>query len=81
MQYNAGPDLGMRCPLAESMNTLVHDDEQKMLRSDCMDAHSDLDLRCLQMAKWPFSCVVHHMKQCKAAQSMCQIVYPTSLLL
>ena len=49
---NAGPDqpahtdLGLRCPLTESMATVVYVDEQKMPRSDCTDAHSHLDLRC-----------------------------------
>ena len=40
-------DLGLHCPLKESMDTVVYDDEQRMPRSDCMDAHVDLDLPCL----------------------------------
>ena len=57
---NAGPDqpahlltqadLGLRCPLTESMDTVVYVDEQRMIRSDCTDAHADLDLRCPQIA-------------------------------
>ena len=87
---NAGPDLGMRCPVTESMDTVVYVDKQKMLRSDCMDAHTDLDLRYPQMAKGPFSCVVHYIKQSKEAQCICRIVcirlvcsssiYPVSIL-
>ena len=45
---NAGPDqpahqadLGLHCPLTESMDTVVYVDEQRMSRSDCTDeAHS-----------------------------------------
>ena len=45
----AQADQGLHCPLTESMDTVVHDDEQRMLRSDCTDAHADLDLRCPQI--------------------------------
>ena len=37
--------LVLRCPLTESMDTVVYVDEQRMSRSDCMDAHAELDLR------------------------------------
>ena len=43
-------DLGLGCPLIESMGTVVYVDEKRMSRSDCTDAHADLDLRCLHMA-------------------------------
>ena len=42
MQFadNSGPDLrcadlGLRCPLTESIDTVVYVDEQKMPASDC----------------------------------------------
>ena len=43
---NAGPDqpAHMHCPLSESMATIVYVEKQRMLRSDCMDVHADLDL-------------------------------------
>ena len=41
-------DQGLHCPLTESMDTVVYVNEQTMLRSDCMHAHADLDLHCLQ---------------------------------
>ena len=47
---NAQAELGLHCPLTELMNTVVYVDEQRMLRSDCTDAHVDLDLRCSQIA-------------------------------
>ena len=37
---------GLRCPLIESMNTVVYVDEQRMSGSDCTDAHAHLALRC-----------------------------------
>ena len=37
-------DLGLRCLLTESVDTVVYVDEQKMPRPDCTDAHADLDL-------------------------------------
>ena len=49
--------LQVHCPLTESMDTVVYVDEQRMLRSDCIDAHADLDLCCLQIALGPFLCV------------------------
>ena len=67
MQFedNAGPDQGLRRPLTESVDTVVHVDEQRLLRSDCTDVHADLDLRCPQMVHefnlFFFSCVTHHM--------------------
>ena len=51
---NAGPNQGLRCPLTESVDTVVYVDEQKMLRLDCIDAHADLDLLCPQINKGPF---------------------------
>ena len=44
---SAQADLGHRCPLTESVSTVVYVDEQKFF-SDCTDAHADLDLRCPQ---------------------------------
>ena len=41
---NPQADQGLRCPLTESINTVVYVDEQRMLRSDYTDAHTDLDL-------------------------------------
>ena len=38
-------DLGVRCPLTESVDTVVYVNEQRISRSDCTDAHADLD-RC-----------------------------------
>ena len=51
MQFvdNAGPDQvdqGLHCPLTQSMDGVVYVNEQRMLRSDCMDAHVGLDLCC-----------------------------------
>ena len=46
----AQADLGLRCPLTESVDTVVYVDEQKMPRLDCKDAHADLDLHCPQTA-------------------------------
>ena len=33
-----------------------------MHRSDYTDAHSDLDLLCLQIAYGPFLCIAHHLR-------------------
>ena len=40
----AQADLGLRCPLTESV------DEQKMPRLDCTYAHAEMALRCPQIA-------------------------------
>ena len=59
----AGPDQpgliqGLHCLLAESVDTVVYLNEQRMLRSNCKDLHADLDLHCLQTVyKGLFSCV------------------------
>ena len=45
----AQADQGPCCPHTESMDMVAYVDEQQMLRSDCMDAHADLDLRYLQI--------------------------------
>ena len=45
----AQADLGLRCPLIESVDIVVYVDEQKMPRLDCTDAHTDLDLCCPQI--------------------------------
>ena len=37
------------CSLTESMETVVYGYEEKMLRSDYIDAKADLDLRCSHM--------------------------------
>ena len=37
-------------PFTESMDTVLYVDEQRILRSDCTDAHADLDLSCPQIA-------------------------------
>ena len=63
MQFadNAGPDQPARMQalinLTESMDTVVYFDEQRMLRSECSDAHTDLDLRYPHIASESFSCV------------------------
>ena len=56
MQFpdNAGPDqpahdLGLRCPLKESMDIVVCVDKQRMPRSDRTVAHADLDRCCSHM--------------------------------
>ena len=57
MQFgdNTGPDRsvqadqGLCYPLTESMGTVIYIHEQRMLRSDCMDVHADLDLHCQQI--------------------------------
>ena len=47
---NTGLNMGLRCSLTESVDTLAYVDEQKMPKLDCTDAHADLDLRCPQNA-------------------------------
>ena len=42
-------DMGFRCPLTESMDTVIYIDEQRMPTSDCTYSHADLDLRYLHM--------------------------------
>ena len=37
-------------PLTESMDTIVYVDEQRLFRSDYVDAHDHLDLHCSHMA-------------------------------
>ena len=46
----AQADLGLRCPLTESMDIVVYVDKQRMSRPDCTDTHANLDLRCSIMA-------------------------------
>ena len=41
---------GLRCPIPESMDTVLYIDEQRRLRHDCTDAHADLGFRCSHMA-------------------------------
>ena len=53
---NTGPD-----PLTESMDTVVYVNKQRMLKSDCTYAHTDLDLHCPQIAYGPFLRVAHHI--------------------
>ena len=53
--------LGLCWPLTESVGTVDYVEEQKMPRLDCTDAHADLDLRCPQIARKPFSCVSHQI--------------------
>ena len=54
-------DQGLYCPLTESMDTIVYVNEPRMHRSDCTDAHADLDLHCPQIVQVPFSCVALHI--------------------
>ena len=58
----AQADLGLRYPLTESMDTLIYVDEQRMPRSDCINAHYDLGLQCSHMAKEPFLHVAYYSK-------------------
>ena len=46
MHFAVNIGQGLRCPLTESMDTVVYVDEQRMHRSDCMVAHADLEFRC-----------------------------------
>ena len=39
----AQADLGLRCPLTESVDIVVYVNKQKLPRLDCTDAHTDLD--------------------------------------
>ena len=49
---NTGPDQPahkcLHCQHTELVDTVVYVDRQRLLRSDCIDAHADLDLRCPQ---------------------------------
>ena len=45
----------------ESFDIVVYVDDQRMLRSDCTDVHTDLSLRCSQMTSESFSQGVYHM--------------------
>ena len=49
-------DQGLRYPLAESMNTVVHVcvDGQRMSSSDCTGEHAHLDLGCSPMVQYSF---------------------------
>ena len=47
---NAQADLGFRCLLTESMDTVVYVDEQRMSRSDCTDAHAHPVFPCSHVA-------------------------------
>ena len=54
-QHSAGSafaqaSLGLRCPLTESMDTVVYVDQQRMPKTDCMDALAHPDLRCSHVA-------------------------------
>ena len=42
----AQADLGLRCLISESVDTIVYVDKQRMFGSDCMDARANLELRC-----------------------------------
>ena len=44
----AQADPGLHCPPTELMDSVVYVDEYRMLRSDCTDAHVNLDQRCPQ---------------------------------
>ena len=52
MQFvgNTAPDQCLRCPLTQSLDTVVYVDEQRMTRSDCTDGQAHLDLRFWHMA-------------------------------
>ena len=43
-------DVGLHCPLTESVDTAVYVNKQGMPRSDCMDAPPYLDLHYSHMA-------------------------------
>ena len=47
---DAQTDLGLHCPLTESLATVVYVKNQIMPRLDCTDVHADLDLCCPQIA-------------------------------
>ena len=44
-----------------------------MLRLDCTDAHTDLDLCCRQYASGPFSCIAHHLSSAEFAQRVVKV--------
>ena len=46
----AQADLGLHCPLTESVDTVVYVDKERMSRSYCIDAHAHLDLSYSHMA-------------------------------
>ena len=52
MQFadKAGPDLGLHCPLTESVDTVVYVDKQRMSRSNCTDVYAVQNLHSLQRA-------------------------------
>ena len=43
---NAGPDVLVLCPFAESMDTVVFVNEHRMPSSNGTDAHAHLNLCC-----------------------------------
>ena len=53
-------DLGLRCPLTESIDTVVYVNEQRMPISDYMGANANLDLRYSFVAYVTFSHISHH---------------------
>ena len=56
----AQADLGLRCPLKESMDAVVCVEEQRTSSSDCTDAHAHLDFCSTHMTEGPFSYGAHH---------------------
>ena len=50
---NAQADQGLRCPLTESVDTVVYVDELRLLKAYCTDAHADLDVCYSHMAFLP----------------------------
>ena len=54
---NAQADLGLRCPLSESMDTILYVDEQRM----STDAQARQGLCYSQFAPEPFSCVANQL--------------------
>ena len=68
---NEGPDQPARM-LTESMDTVVHVDEQRMSRSDCMDAHAHQGLCCWHIHKsflYPRCLSVIHFLKCSSSDS------------
>ena len=55
-------DPSLRCLLIESMNTVVYVDKQRKARSDCTDAHADVNLCCSHMTQEPLFHVVHQIQ-------------------
>ena len=49
-------DQYLHCSLTESVDTVVVVDKHRMLRLNCIDAHSDLDLRVSQI-----SCIANNV--------------------